>query len=499
MIDEPSAANQRVCSTAATGCSINGVNPSTVSGSGPGVNYSASGNPNVFQGSKAPGENAAEWIGVPIDPPGTANTRVIRITNVRANANQLGVSSTLVPTQIIMFISMTGSTSIPINNPSQIVAFVLPSITFAVSGAGTNTQCTSSSRSVTLTYTERFATAFKKRSDQSDPATVATQNVPGAIYNTETGFYNPLFVTEDGVTAAGNSVRTAGRASQGTRLRAIFAGTQAGVTLAVSTVDSVNSSTHSAVLVNTDVNGAGAYSAASSGTLTVSGGGALAVWEVTGATSLVAQAYVFTATYSWTTNLAAGIPGLGQATVGGSYAPAYSTSTSPSLAAVSVSITTDNQPRFADTASASNTLNISPCVCNLLFPYVTNQGGFDTGLVVANTTVDPFGTAAQTGTVTINYYGSTTGGGAAPPAQVSAAVPAGGQLIWSLSSGGNFGVAATPGFQGYIITQSRFQYCHGFAFVSDFGASKLSHGYLALVIDPPGLGRGTAIGESLGQ
>jgi len=47
---------------------------------------------------------------------------VIRITNIRANANQLGVSSTLIPTQIVMFISVTGTTSVPINNPQQTVA-----------------------------------------------------------------------------------------------------------------------------------------------------------------------------------------------------------------------------------------------------------------------------------------------------------------------------------------------------------------------------------------
>ena len=54
---------------------------------------------NIFQGVQN-GVNAIAWTGVPIDAPGTAGTRVIRITNIRANAFQLGVSSTLVPTQI---------------------------------------------------------------------------------------------------------------------------------------------------------------------------------------------------------------------------------------------------------------------------------------------------------------------------------------------------------------------------------------------------------------
>jgi len=74
---------------------------------------------NVFQGSQN-GASQVVWLGVPIDAPGTTGTRVIRITNVRANACQLGVSSTLIPTQIVMFIAVNGSqqvTSIIRNRP----------------------------------------------------------------------------------------------------------------------------------------------------------------------------------------------------------------------------------------------------------------------------------------------------------------------------------------------------------------------------------------------
>ena len=102
---------------------------------------------------------------------------------------------------------------------------------------------------------------------------------------------------------------------------------------------------------------------------------------------------------------------------------------------------------------------------------MTNQAGFDTGIAISNTSRDPFAnqnTRLQAGTCTLNYYGGTTGGGAAPAAQTTnAAVEAGAQLLFVLSSGGNLGVAATPGFQGYIIAQCRFQYAHGFAFVTD--------------------------------
>ena len=71
-------------------------------------------------------------FGVPIDAPGNRRlTRVIRITNIRANACLLGVSSTLIPTQIIMYISVNGSQQVTINNPQQTVAFIQPGLWLA--------------------------------------------------------------------------------------------------------------------------------------------------------------------------------------------------------------------------------------------------------------------------------------------------------------------------------------------------------------------------------
>ena len=142
---------------------------------------------------------------------------------------------------------------------------------------------------------------------------------------------------------------------------------------------------------------------------------------------------------------------------------------------------------------------INVCSCNLLFPFVTNQAGFDTGVAIANTSLDPFGTSTQAGIVTLNYYGGTTGGGAAPAAQKSTSVAAGSELVFTLSNGGGLGVAATPGFQGYMIAVANFQYCHGFAFISDLGAQSLAEGYLAIQLDVPGLNRTGVAGENEGH
>jgi len=126
-------------------------------------------------------------------------------------------------------------------------------------------------------------------------------------------------------------------------------------------------------------------------------------------------------------------------------------------------------------------LSINQCVTNLLFPYVTNQIGFETGLVISNTTKDPWGHGTEAGTCELNYYGDTNGG-AAPPAQTSGVVPAGDYLAWTLSTGGKFGVTATPGFQGYIIARCKFRYAHGYAFISDVNLAKVANGYLALIM-----------------
>jgi hypothetical protein len=48
--------------------------------------------------------SASGTEGVPVTgPAGTTAARVFRITNVRANANGLGASQTLIPTQIVAF------------------------------------------------------------------------------------------------------------------------------------------------------------------------------------------------------------------------------------------------------------------------------------------------------------------------------------------------------------------------------------------------------------
>jgi hypothetical protein len=220
------------------------------------------------------------------------------------------------------------------------------------------------------------------------------------------------------------------------------------------------------------------------------GGTATAVWEVINTDPLITgQRLEFGYLVAYKANTANNLPGLGTVTVNGTYAPLSTVTGMSAYAPV---------PRFADTSSATTVYKIEQCITNLLFPFVTNQAGFDTGLVISNTSRDPWAHAEESGTCKLNYYGDTNGG-AAPPAQTSAAVPAGDYLIWGLSSGGKFGIAPTQGFQGYIIAQCKFRWAHGFAFISDYGNAKTAHGYLALIMDTGIYRDDVSSSENLGQ
>ena len=482
---------------------------------------------NIWAGRKV-GDNSVAWLGVPIIPPGTTATRVIRMTGIRANANQLGVASGLIPTQVFAFVSISGSTSVPLNNPQQTVGFIQNGLAFSVRDTGgdslsqserTLLQCKDNNADlstdptdkdfpqgylVRLRYAENFATSFKiQRATADMTATGAPLNqaTPGVIYNTESGYINNV-LSGTPPSASLATFQTAGLANTGTRLRAYFQNVPAGVRIYVSVAPVASTGSTSAVFVSNDPNGVGG-SVTAPPRATAAGdprtyievplfnGAGTAIWEVTQADPLQIGRVDFGVIVAYKANTANNLPGIGNSTVNGSFAAISTVGTSSLSAPI---------PRFADTSSAVTWLELIQCRTSLLFPFVSNQAGFDTGMAISNTSKDPFGTANQSGTCTLNYYGNTNGG-AAPPAQTSNVVPAGEHLVATLSGGGNFGVTATPGFQGYIIAVCQFQYAHGFAFISDVGAQRLAQGYLALVINGGQSRDSTKTGtsESLGQ
>jgi len=122
----------------------------------------------------------------------------------------------------------------------------------------------------------------------------------------------------------------------------------------------------------------------------------------------------------------------------------------------------------------------------LLFAFVTNQAGFDTGLVVANTGLDSTGTIGIAGTATIYFFPSS---GPAVPPFTTPVIPLGGQYVNTLS-------ILKPGFQGYIEVVTQFPFAHGYGLLSDVGIRNFAANIPALVLP---LARTNTGVESVGQ
>jgi hypothetical protein len=504
------AVNSVNCAILGTGGGTGAAGPYT------GVN----GRYNVFQGLQnfptSSGINTVAWLGVPIDAPGTTGTRVIRITNVRANACLLGAGSSLIPQGISMFIAVNGSQQVTINNPTQTVAFIRQGLITAPPTPALFVQCININGElidptqpigqggpdspILINAVEGFASSFKVRNYAQiqlgspaapvPPTNVALQNVVGFPYNTESGYVNDAVPT-GAFGPNGTATGAQGLADQGTQIAYTFTNIGAGISIyvpprinLVSTID--GTVTGAAILAGQTANATALVP------ISLTAGTGAAVYEVWFDNPNViesAQLPVFVAAISNTTN---NLPAIGKGSVSVNFAPlAGSTAQVASPEPVPI-------PRFCQPYPVNPLFSIAACTCNLLFPFVTQQNGFDTGVAIANTSMDPYGTALQHGTITLNYFGNTTGGGAAPAPQTSTDVAAGDELVFSLFGGdaSGHGITPTPGFQGYVIAVANFQYCHGFAFISDLGAQKLAEGYLAIEIDEPFNIGGDAVGFS---
>jgi hypothetical protein len=272
-----------------------------------------------------------------------------------------------------------------------------------------------------------------------------------------------------------------------------------GVTLSVPRQLTVGANMTLQLVTGTGSDGSGGTVTSGTGTNTVT---TIAVYEVTiiNLTSLATQeTVVLPVTVSYA------IPGsLGTGQVNGNFAPTSTTFTASASAP---------EPRFADPVPIPyyDAFTIGACRTILLWPFVSNQAGFDTGLAISNTSTDPLGTIAQAGACNLYYYGNSSGGPGPTNPQTSTSIASGVVATWVLSTGGTHSIAAAPGFQGYLIADCAFQFAHGYGFISDVGAQKLAQGYLALIIPDHGpsagsrlpqdnsLGAGPNDGEQLGN
>lgn len=211
-------------------------------------------------------------------------------------------------------------------------------------------------------------------------------------------------------------------------------------------------------------------------------GDATAVWEVTAASPLANEDLLFAVLIRYKSSDPEWNAG-STVTVTGSFAAAPPTAGSGTGAAAAVASASLPIPRFVNTSTASAFWTQAPCQTTLLFPFVSNQAGFDTGFAILN----PLGSlgasagVAESGICTLKY--SCAPGCASPPEQTTdAAIPAGAQLTFNLSTGGGYGIAATPGFQGYLVARCNFENARGFAFISDLGTRLFATSFLALVV-----------------
>jgi len=536
------AAQQNPCLNASNTFPLQGASPGgctqvvtnvTVPGTGGGVlpvmQSSGGGAPaNMYLGVVS--ANQITFNGVPILPPVTSgSSRVYRITNIRANVNGLGGGLLNGITQLQANVAISGSTSLPVNNPVVVAGFIQPGLTTSVTSAGhTFLQCASETLTGTslLRFTENFGTAFKTRvapigvnSTGQTGTPTALQNIPGTIYNAESGFVIPAFAFGNfgGIVVSSAQV---GLADYGTRLKATFSNIPAGVRLFV-TVTNVSSLTGAtvvqpaatsvssfAVLVNGETTPDGNNSvpalapttsvnanATAVAEVTVGASGtATAVWEVINTNPAAAETFSFGVFTTYVANQNQNSPAVGTINVNQSYAPTPPAFTAAAGSAASSTLTI---PRFADTSTARTLLTIQLCQTLLLYPFVTHQNGFDTGISIANTTTDPIGTAPQQGICRLTWYDGT---GKFPPTGINGtdltkeAAVASGTVAVNLASN------LAPGFQGYMFAQCNFQLAHGFAFISDLGARNLAMGYLALVVNNGSLVRPNApAAESLGN
>ena len=98
---------------------------------------------------------------------------------------------------------------------------------------------------------------------------------------------------------------------------------------------------------------------------------------------------------------------------------------------------------------------------------MTNQQGYDTGLVITNA-------SDGKGNCTIDYSGGLSGGLDAPDDLITAEPVEGGDTVGQI-----FCQLLPLEFQGYITASCEFRNAHGFAFITDADAT-LAQGYLAV-------------------
>jgi hypothetical protein len=411
------------------------------------------------QGLIGGGGTSLIFNGVTIPATGIGASFTIVLTNIRVNASTLAVG-TGAPPAITASIFMSGPGVVAsASNPVQ-VAFaqsgIAPTKSFKTTGgAPVYTAATSGTNAFVICnainpvagptagvlnvvqVAENFASAFKAQGSAASNGAVGSE----FTNNTETGFVPAAWPQTAGASNIANSA---------TRIKVVFNNVPANLNIWVPVV--VTSGTMATIGgVATAVGGTFTLTTSESGAFTAATASTASGTNIAGLSQVAISGGTGQAVYEYTPVGAPALPSLSSAYTETFNFPVYGIGTANSIAASSTAITesvsfapvgSTNIPNFvigpSTTSLTSATFN--RCTTSLLFPFVTNQLGFDTGIAIANTSTDPFGAlgaTAQAGTCSLNFYGN----GAPSPANVTTPnVPTGTVYTQVLS-----GVAA--GFQ----------------------------------------------------
>ena len=379
---------------------------------------------------------------------------------------------------------MTGPNTIPIFPNVLNIALPLQGLTWGVTESDSiGLQCAGDTLYASLTLTEGFATSFKTLG--------VPTNIPG---NTqwESGYWTPGSGDGDG------------GATQGTRFKIWFYNVPSGVDVTVypsinngypggtdSSEDCSNSDNWVPLsqggepalclylISGADDWGAGgslaAYNANAGVAVSIdSDGMGMIVYEVMDNNAFATESIDVPVKYTWVADTTNDEPKPGTTQMRANFAPLATSDGPYGFVADKVS----PWPRFIDTGGTpEDAFSIRRCTTTLLFPWITNQSGFDTGVAISNTSADWLGTPHQQGICTVHWHGADSAGATFSDTP-SGSIGAGEQFIFLVST-------EAPDFQGYIIVVCEFQFAHGFAFISDGfgGVQTLAQGYLALILE----------------
>jgi len=168
--------------------------------------------------------------------------------------------------------------------------------------------------------------------------------------------------------------------------------------------------------------------------------------------------------------------------------PTAVTSFSQTAVAASISIAGQASPAYPGISASASPYTATPtsassglltaCSTTLLFPYVVNTAGFDTGIVITNASgiaVGGTATAATTGSCTVTFYG--TGAATSPGNTYSTGTLTSAQNNTFATS------SAQPGLNGYAVATCNFLGAHGYAFLFSGAGTPAAYAadYLAVI------------------